>query len=118
VGYQLQDAKIVSFTGSTAGGKASYSNALKLKYTKQNAGGCNSDFLVLLAKDIGLVGLEFAETCMPAGTFKLYVDSQAAAQSASNAAPAADATVEQPSFDTTTPSMQESVQDDVQGLGE
>ena len=69
--YNVIRARVVDFTGSTGGGSASYSDALELTYRSQ-IGSCKSDLLVLLAKSVGVVGIEFQENCSPAGTFKMY----------------------------------------------
>lgn len=70
--YGQVSGAIVDFKGGTAGGTASHSDTLEL-VLKARSGETSSETKVYYAKGVGPVALEFRETGLVGGTFKMYI---------------------------------------------
>lgn len=71
--YAQVSAYQVDFEGGTAGRTVDYKDAMELKLEKSNPDSSKSNVSVYFAKGVGAVALEFRETGMVGGTFKIYV---------------------------------------------
>ncbi|MBY0369881.1 hypothetical protein K2X33_04290 [bacterium] len=69
----IRSANIVDFKGGTAGASVTYKDALEVNYNHQVATRSDSNLKIYYARGIGPVALEFRESMVPSGTFKIYV---------------------------------------------
>lgn len=74
--YAQVSAYQVDFEGGTAGRTVDYKDAMELKLEKGNPDNSKSNVSVYFAKGVGAVALEFRESGLVGGTFKIYVGDQ------------------------------------------
>ncbi len=85
--YSGVSAALVDFTGGTAGGSTTYSNALRVTLKQSNRDGSQTDVKVFFAKDIGPVALEFSENGAVGGRFTYYVNAGGAQMASQSIGP-------------------------------
>lgn len=70
--YDNVSAAKVDFEAGTAGASFRYSDALEVVMSKESVGDTKSEVAMYFARDIGLVALEFRESGLVSGVFKVY----------------------------------------------